>query len=191
MTTDLELDSWRLQWQRQPVRGAAELKESVLRETRRTKVALLAPAAVTAIIGGWALLQVWLSPVPSAISLAIGVWTCIAFAWAGSLWLARGTWRPRAETTAEFLALAIRRCESSLRAVPFGIALYALELAVMFLWALRTGTVTPTELAGSPPIIVLGWLGGPIFVAGAVWYARRKRAELNRLLELRRQLGED
>jgi hypothetical protein len=191
MTTDLELDSWRLQWQRQPVRGAAELKESVLRETRRTKIMLLAPVAVTVIIGGWTLLQVGFFPAPGAISLAIGVWTCIAFAWAGSLWLARGTWRPRAETTAEFLALAIRRCESSLRGVPFGIALYTLELAVMFLWAQRTGTATPTELARSPPFIVLGWFGLPIFLAGAVWYARRKRAELHRLLELRRQLGED
>lgn len=191
MSIDLELDGWRRQWQRQPVRGAAELKESVLRETRRTKIMLLAPTAVTVIIGGWALLQVWFFPVPGAISLAIGVWTCIAFAWAGSLWLARGTWRPRAETTAAFLELAIRRCESGLRAVPFAIALYTLELAVMFLWSLRVGTVTPIELLRSPAFIVLGWLGGPIFVAGVVWYARGKRAELNRLLELRRQLGED
>lgn len=191
MNTDLELDSWRRQWQRQPVRDAAELKESVLRETRRAKVGLLAPVAVTVLIGGWTLLQAWRFPVPSAISLAIGVWSCIAFAWAGSLWLARGTWRPRAQTTAEFLALAIRRCESGLRAVPFSIALYTLELAVMFLWALRAGTATPMELLRSPSFIVLGWLGGPIFVAAAAWYARHKRAELNRLLELRRQLGED
>lgn len=191
MNTDLELDSWRLQWQRQPVRGVAELKEAVLRDTRRAKFGLLAPVAVTVLIGGWALLQAWRFPVQGAISLAIGVWTCIAFAWVGSLWLARGTWRPRAETTAEFLALAIRRCESALRAVPFGIALYALELAVMALWALRTAPDTPSAVLTSPPIILLGWLGLPIFIAGAVWYARRKRAELERLLELRRQLGED
>jgi hypothetical protein len=190
MNTDLELDSWRRQWQRQPVRGAEELKESVLRETRRAKLGLLAPVAVTVVIGGWALFQAWRFPVPGAISLAISVWTCIAFAWAGSLWLARGTWRLRGETTAEFVALAIRRCESALRAVPFGITLYGLELAVMVLWTLRAGTRL-SELLHSPAFIVLGWLGGPIFVAGAIWYARRKRAELNRLLELRRQLGED
>jgi hypothetical protein len=191
MKTDLELDGWRSQWQRQPVCGAQELKESVLRETRRAKLGLLAPVAVTVVIGGWAILQAWLSPVPSATVLAVGVWSYIAIAWAGSLWIARGTWRPHAETTAAFLALAIRRCESALRAVPFAIALYVFELAFMFLFALRTGHASAGELLRSPSMILIGWLGGPIFVAAALWYARRKRLERDCLLDLRRQLGED
>jgi hypothetical protein len=115
----------------------------------------------------------------------------IAMAWVGSLWLARGTWRPRAETTAEFLAVAIRRCESSVRAVPFAIALYFFGLVCTFLWTLNTGPATASELLRSLPVTSLGWVGGPLFFAAALWYGRRKRAELQRWLELRRQLGED
>lgn len=191
MTTDLELDSWRLQWQRQPVRGAVELKESVLRETRRSKLMLLWPVAVTVICGGWTILQAWASSMPGATALAVGVWTYIAMAWAGGLWLARGTWRPGADTTVEFLALAIRRCESALRTVPFGIALYVFELAFMFLFTMRTTGATPGELLRSPPMILIGWIGAPVCVAWALWFARRKRGELDRLLELRHQLDED
>jgi hypothetical protein len=191
MNTDLELDGWRQQWQRQPVRGVAELKESVMRETRRTKLMMLAPVAVTVVIGGWAILQAWQAPTPAAIVLAVGVWAYIVLAWVGSLWLARGTWRPRAETTAEFLALAIRRCESAVRAVPFAIALYVFEIAFMVLWASGTGTSTVGEVLRSPSMISIGWVGGPLFVAAALWYAGHKRAELQCLLELRRQLGQD
>ena len=98
MNTDLELDGWRQQWQRQPVlREAAELKESVLRETRRLKLWLLAPAAVTVVIGGGVILQALSLPNPAAMALAIGVWGFIA--WPGSavccLPVARGDRVPR------------------------------------------------------------------------------------------------
>jgi hypothetical protein len=192
MNGDLELDSWRQQWQRQPAQpSAAALKESVLRETRRVKVMMLAPVAVSVGMGGWAFLRAWLAPEPAAVTLAIGVWSYIALAWAGCLWIARGTWRPRGETTAAFLQLAIGRCESALKSVPFGIALYAFELAFMGLWAVRNGVGTPAEVATAPPMIVIGWLGGPLFVVLMLWYARRKRAELVSLRELQRQLDED
>lgn len=192
MNTDLELDGWRQRWQRQPVlREAAELKESVLRETRRLKLWLLAPAAVTVVIGGGVILQALSSPSPAAMVLAIGVWGFIATAWIGCLLLARGTWRPRAETTAAFLQLAIRRCESAVKTVPFGIGLYVFELLFMFVWAVSNGVGTPSQVLTAPSMIAIGWVGGPIFVALMIVYARRKRAELARLLEMQRQLGED
>ena len=192
MNTDLELDGWRQQWQRQPaLRAAAELKESVLRETRRLKLWLLAPAAVTVVIGGGVILRALSAPSPAAMALAIGVWGYIALAWIGCLWLARGTWRPRAETTAAFLQLAIRRCESAVRTVPFGIGLYVFELLFVFVWAVSNGVGTPSQVLTAPSMIAIGWVGGPIFVVLMIVYARRKRAELARLLELQRQLGED
>ncbi len=192
MNVDLELDGWRQQWQQQPAQPtAAALKESVLRETQRLKVMMLAPVAVTVGIGGWVLLRAWLAPAAGAVALAIGVWSYIALAWAGSLWIARGTWRPRAETTAAFLQLAIGRCESALRSVPFAIALYAFELAFVCLWTVRNGMSTAAEMATTPSMIVMGWLGGPLFVVLMLWYARRKQAELRRLRELQRQFEED
>ena len=78
-----------------------------------------------------------------------------------------------------------------MKTVPFGIGLYVFELLFMFVWAVSNGVGTPSQVLTAPSMIAIGWVGGPIFVALMIVYARRKRAELARLLEMQRQLGED
>ena len=43
-------------------------------------------------------------------------------------------------------------------------------------------------LLASWPVIVLGWIGVPVFFASRAWFMHVQRAELRRLLELERQL---
>jgi hypothetical protein len=43
-------------------------------------------------------------------------------------------------------------------------------------------------LLTSWPVILLGWVGVPVFFAARSWFMRVQRAELDRLLELERQL---
>ena len=41
------------------------------------------------------------------------------------------------------------------------------------------------------PVVLIGWVGGPAFLAFVVWYGGRKRTELRLLLDARRQLSDD
>jgi hypothetical protein len=192
MNADLELDGWRRRWQAQPARfDVVALKESVARETRRMKVMLLAPVGVTVGIGGWALIGALTRPTAASLSLAIGVWSFIVMAWAGALWLSRGTWRPQAETTDAFVEVAIRRCESAVQSVPLALALYVLQIVFMLLWAPRMLHVEPAQVLLAPQMVLMGWIGLPVFTGFMIWYARRKRAELASLQAVRRQLSRD
>jgi len=85
---------------------------------------LLAPVAVTLGMGGGLVWKAVTSGEPADASLAAGMWFFIVCAWSGCLWLTRGTWHPRSETTAAYIELSIARCESWVRATPFAMALY-------------------------------------------------------------------
>jgi hypothetical protein len=192
MNTHADLQRWSTAWQSQsPTVAADELRASVRRETRRLQLALAAPVLVTLVGGG---LSTWQAVKSASLAdwiMVTGVWFFIALAWIVSLLLARGTWRPHADTTAAFIDVAVRRCESALATVPFALALYALQLLFVIAWKVR---YSPDNLAGvltSWPTIVLGWIGLPLFAVFMLRYRRRKRAELARLRELRAQLCAD
>jgi hypothetical protein len=189
MKTNAELDTWRLLWQARADRpNAADLRDRVERETRRRRIALIVPVLVTIIIGGWTVLRAMASPEVDNIVLAVETWLFISVIWAGSLWIDRGTWRPLANTTAAFVDVSIRRCRSTLSALRFGALVYVAQFVFVFFWKSSMGLAA---LFTSWPVVVLGWVGGPVLVAFGSWYARKKRTELGRLLDLRRQLNDD
>ena len=194
MNTDTELAVWRRQWGAQPdalndADWSEDLKRRVTRDSRLLKIGLIAPILVTIGIGGgfstWALT----SASPADLVLGAEVWVFILVTWAGSLWLARGTWRPLAETTAAFIDVSIRRCRSNLTAASFGAWLYVCQLLFMVLWKFFSSSIEFTVLLTAWPVILLGWVGLPVFFALRYWFMRRQRAELARLLELERQLA--
>jgi hypothetical protein len=189
MNMNEELDSWRALWQTPPeAPSVADLRDRVRREARQRKVALVAPIAVTIIIGGWISSRAIASARWEDVALALETWLFIAVTWTGSLWLGRGTWRPATNTTRGFVDLSIRGCESVIAGLRFGAVLYLAQLAIILYWKLRFTSVSAEELIASWPVVAIGWLGVPLFFAGGVWLNRKKQAELRALLELRRQL---
>jgi hypothetical protein len=152
------------------------------------KIGLIAPILVTIGIGGAFVAWALTSASPADVVLVAEVWIFILLTWTGSLWLARGTWRPLAETTAAFIDLSIRRCRSNLRAASFGAWLYVCQLSFVVLWKFFSSSSELTVLLTAWPVILLGWVGLPVLFASRSWFMRRQRAELDRLLELERQL---
>jgi hypothetical protein len=193
VSNDIELESWRRQWRggsrsAPRVEEVERLKQRVVRETRWAKLSLIAPIWVTVGVGGGMTLLALRDEHPLHVALAIETWIFIAVVWAGCLWIARGTWRPLADTTTAFVDISIRRREANLRGATFGVYLYVFQLLVM---KVVVGWLTSEGLAASltsPHTIMFGWIGLPLFCAGVYWFRRRQRAELERLHELKRQL---
>jgi hypothetical protein len=195
MSIDVDLDTWRRQWQAAPTDShreswAADLKEHVERDSRWIRISLVAPVLVTAVIGGGIVFHALRTEQTADIVLAAEAWVFILVTWFGSIRIARGTWRPLAETTAAFVDLSIRRCRANIRAVPFGLALYVCQLIVVVLLRLSYAPDWSAVLTAWPTV-VLGAIVFPALVVAAVWFTRRQRAKLEHLLDLQRQLISD
>ena len=194
MSIDAELDTWRRQWQAgtdEPGRDglAMEVRARVARESRLMRLGLIAPILVTAVIGGGVIMHALRTGLAQDAVLAVEAWLFILVIWGGCLWIARGTWRPFAESTAAFVDLSIRRCRANLRTFPFATALYVCQVAIVVL--LKAQYLPVSAVLTAPPTLLLGGVGFPAFLLGGFWYARKQRAELEHLLELERQLADE
>jgi hypothetical protein len=189
MSIDAELRAWQREWRDQvlPATSVDELARSVQRGTRNTLYGTLAAAAFTL-----------LSVVP-LIRRAMageleprfltGILAFVALVWISALWLARGTWRPRDESTTAFLEVSINRCRSALLGLPVAVVLYLAELLYVLLSTHRLEAVSWGELLTSRGFVLAGWIGGPIYIGGQVWYALVQRQRLARLRELQSELA--
>lgn len=192
MNQNVELDQWRLLWQaRADGPNAADLRDRIERETRRRKAALVLPVLVTVIIGGWMTARAVTDTTVEDIVFAVETWLFIAVTWAGALWIDRGTWQPLGETTSAFVEISIRRCRSAIDGMRLGAGLYLGQLAVLLMLKRSLSAIGWLELVTAWPVIVLGWIGLPLFLAASTWFVRRKRTELRRLLEMRGQFSGD
>jgi hypothetical protein len=194
MNSDAELAVWRRQWAAQTDSGndahwAENLKRRVARDTRLMKIGLIAPILVTIGIGGGFTALALMPATAIDIVLVAEVWLFILVTWTGSLWIARGTWRPLAETTAAFVDISIRRCRSNLRGASLGAWLYIGQLTFMLLWMLYSTSIELTVLLTAWPVILIGWVGLPVLFAWRSWFVRRQRTRLEHFLALQRQLG--
>jgi hypothetical protein len=196
MSIDAELESWRRQWRSGPsgaagAGAAEELTRRVLRDTRWMKLGMIAPVFVTFGIGGAVVLRALRTGQVIDTVLAVESWLFIVVTWVGGLWLARGTWRPLADTTAAFVDISIRRCEANIRSASFGAYLYVLQFLFIVLVKIFGSAIGAVAVLTSPYVILFGWLGLPLFSAAIVWFRRRQRAQLEHLRALRRQLSGD
>jgi hypothetical protein len=196
MNTDVELESWRRQWQsaaEPAVRADAieQLRRRVLRETRRLKLNLIWPILVTVVIGGAMIWRALRSEQFLDVMLAVETWIFIAVIWAGSLWIARGTWRPLADTTAAFVDLSIRRREANLRGALFGACLFVFQVAFTVLAVAATSPAGIVAVLTSSFVVVTVWFGVPFALAAFYWFRRRQRPDLERLREVKHQLQSD
>jgi len=177
MMPDVELESWREQWQAE-AEVPADLRRSVARGTRYMRLMLAAEVFVTVTIGGGYTLLAALHPSAEMFVLAGATWIFLISAWTFAILTRRGTWSPAAVTTAEFVDLSIRRCRGKLAAARFGVGLYFAEMAFCLTWLYRDPSRrTPT------PAVIFGVLT-PAVLLGVARFQRKTRAELARLEEL-------
>lgn len=193
MSSDVELDIWRRQWQAESVEVqgdhlAADLKKHVERQSRWLKFGLIVPVLVTLVVGGGLILRALRTAQPVDVALAAEGWLFIFVTWAGSLWIARGTWRPLGETTAAFVELSVRRRRANLKAVPFAMSLYVVQLVIVALLSARYSEEGLGALMTAWPVVILGGIGLPALLVAGFFYARRQRAAIEHLLDLRSQL---
>jgi hypothetical protein len=192
MNAQPDLGALKRQWQSAapPLPDIAALRERVSADTRAHWRTLFLVLAMTVLVLAGSLAYALRSPHEGAW-LSFGFSVLFAtLVWSVALWMSRGTWRPRDDTIAAALDLSIRRCRSMILAAPVGIALYLLGLVGSLAWKDRLFGVDWSSMLGTPAMIVAGWIGAPLYAAGMLWNARRQKARLKVLVELRRQLSE-
>jgi hypothetical protein len=186
MNANVELDTWRQLWQTSAEGpGAAELRDRVARETRRRRIAAIGPVLVTVVVGGWSLFRAVESPGLDNVLLAVETWIFIAVAWVVALWIERGSWQLLSDPTSTFIDISIRRCETALRGLRFVVVMYVAQFVFILSWRLQFGSSGFAEVMASWPVIVVGWVAGPLLFGFVAWYGRAKRAELSYLLGVR------
>ncbi|MET0291500.1 MAG: hypothetical protein ABW136_03985 [Steroidobacteraceae bacterium] len=189
MNVDAELRAWQRDWREQslPTTSADELARLVHRGTRNALYGTLGAAAFTLL----AVVPLMQRALRGEIEprFLIGILTFVALVWGSALWLSRGTWQPRDESTNAFLDISIRRCRAGLLSVPIAIVLYLSELLYVVMSAHRADTLAWSELLMSRGFIIAGWIGGPLYIGGQLWYARVQRRRLTRLRELQVELA--
>jgi hypothetical protein len=189
MNVDTELQGWQRSWRGQPLTSAtaAELARMVLRGNRHALYGTAAAALFTVLALAPLLRRAYRGEVDP--HFLTGILVFVALVWVSALWLARGTWRPRDETTAAFLEVSIRRARAAQFGVPVALVLYAAQLFYVLVSTHRIEGVPWTQMLTSPQFVAVGWIGGPLYIAGQVWYARRERSRLERLRQLQSELS--
>lgn len=190
MSTDLELEAWREQWQTEAFIPAS-LRRNVERQSRRMKIGLLGDVLVTLIIGGGSTIWAFISKDHGITVVAQAAWLFIAAAWMFVLTANRGLWVPAALDAAAFLDLSIRRCRSALRMVWFAGVLFVAEVIFGLSWAyLHSSARQPVLqwLAFGSIRIDIVWICTVIFFVMLIWYRSKKRRELEQLLQMQDEM---
>jgi hypothetical protein len=184
MNLDLELETWRREWQSvSPV--APDLRKRVDRQSRLLKLALVADTLVTIGIGGGTAAWAIVSPQVDIVLLAVVTWILLGVAWAFRLRITRGNWGPASLDTSAFVAFLIARCRAQLAGIRFGAVLFAVNLSFSLAWVYRHQPRPRIAWFGWPMDLV--WLATLAFYIFLPWWNRRKMKELDWLLSLQAQ----
>jgi hypothetical protein len=190
MDADVELESWRDQWQSAaPV--SPDWMDRVERETRQMKRHVAAEIAVTVVIGGGSLVWAALTRRVETLVLAAGVWCFIGMAWMTSMRLRRGAWVPAGATTAAFVELSILRCRRRRRAIAPQVVLYILILGFDLAWIYATRP-RAGGLAAFLTSAGIAWIW-PVTAAlgiAAILHSLKLARELRNLMRVRQQVGD-
>ena len=192
MNTDVELEIWREQWQRDTA-VPVNLRRSVERQSRLMKIGLLADTLVTIVMGGGATALAFLSSEPGVGLVAIAAWLLLTAAWVFVLTVIRGRWAPAARDTATFVELSVRRGQSALTTIWFAGALFLCEVAFGLGWGYKHSVQGQERLGNwlwfSSLRIDIVWMCTVAFFGAMAWYRGKKRAELTSLLKLREEMA--
>jgi hypothetical protein len=190
-TGDRELDLWREQWSG-VARPSPEFRRQVQKrikvQDRRFWLGNL--LALAAFVGMLTLAFYQLSHQASRLEKgqATGVCVLLLVAVACRLWISRGTWRAETQSVRAFMELWHRRVLARIRGLQ--IAIYLAIGWLVFCAALAAANwatirlelmVHPAALFAMMVVIVLTL---PVIWFGAMWFRRRKVAELNEVTRL-------
>ena len=75
-----------------------------------------------------------------------------------------------------------------LRDRPVAVVLYLAELVYILVSMQRLESTGWSELLTSRGFIIAGWIGGPLYIGGQLWYALVQRKRLARLRALQAEL---
>ena len=190
MDADLELESWRSQWQAASV-VLPDLKGRVERETRAMRRVVVGEIIVTAVFAGGSLVWVVLSRRTDVLVLALGIWVFTAVAWLISFLLRRDAWAPATATPIAFLDLSILRCSRRREGLVAQSVLYAMILAFDLAWIYferpageRPGAVSFLASSG----VAWVWVVTAALGAAAARLRKKLARELGTLTRLREEL---
>ena len=191
---DDELEVWRRQWHSQPA-VPIELIRKVERQTLYLKLEWIS-MIVPVLMGIGMIVAAVINPTVPFIFLAVGTWLFIILGTIIQIQNDKGTWAPARETTAAYVDLSIRRCRRKLYGIRYGLVFSTLftlfVLVVNYQMLAGYGAFRTFEdyLAAAG-----AYLFAAVVVAIVMFLTTGKRkktqAELDYLLNLQRQLGED
>ncbi|HYN10033.1 MAG TPA: hypothetical protein VES67_21795 [Vicinamibacterales bacterium] len=188
MQPDLELETWRRQWQaRETV--PPDLTRRVERELRHARRAQLLAIGVTIGFGVAVPVRASLTGRPDDVVLAIGVWVFIVLAWVVSWRIMRGDSKPAAATTTAFLDFSILSCRRHLTEVGAAAMLYAVFLTfIMWLqyreFAAQTGAGPWAFVTRTHSLVV--WAVTAALGGFAWWRRQLLRRELRNLMSIQK-----
>jgi hypothetical protein len=193
MNAPPDLEQLKQRWQAQAVPGpdVAALRERVGIDTRAHQRTLVLVGLATLLVMVVTLLYAWRSARAAAWVSFVFTTAFATVVWLVALWLSRGTWRPRDESTAAYLDVSIQRCKSVIVAAPVGILLYLAGLAGTLAWKQRLLGADWGQMLEAPSMILAGWIGAPLYSLCMLWNAKRQRRRLAVLVDLQRQLREN
>lgn len=181
-----ELELLRAAWGEENGTVPAALGRLVRRQGRRIRVvAVTGVMAAALFLGGSLWVAIRMESVEFVV-LAIGVWILTVGATIVQLQSQAKVWTAESETTEEFLRLSVRRCESSLRGIRFGLWLLLAETVLLSGWhAWYWSSRAASPAAG----LWMFALAVPIaFLAGLLYLRSRRREELESLERIKRDM---
>jgi hypothetical protein len=192
MNAPHDLDQMKQRWQTQSAAGpdVAALRARVAADNRGHQRTLVLVGLGTLLVLALTFAYAWRSARAAAWFSFLFTTGFAALVWLVALWLSRGTWRPRDESTAACLEVSIRRCRSVILAAPVGILLYVAGLLGSLAWKQRVLGLEWSQLLEAPSMVLAGWIGAPLYSFAMLWNAQRHRQRLRVLQDLKRQLGE-
>jgi hypothetical protein len=187
-----ELDVWRDAWQAPREAPPVVAKYDLRRETRRQERWLRARYVFSCVFAlGLLIFSVYaVHRNMQGLLWAAVVWLTTFIALGFSIWNWRTLWNATSASTSEFAALYEKRCLATLRAVRFGYAFLAMQLAIVIPWLSwdfhRGGTSGNFGLV--PYLRSMGLLVclSAIFIFSFARTKRRTLMEVGRLKECQR-----
>jgi hypothetical protein len=190
MNVDTELEQWRQEWQSQDA-VLPDLRKRVERQSRLMKLGIVADTLVTITMGGGTTAWAVISKQTDTAVLAAFTWLIVAVAWLVRLKITRGTWSPAGMNSAAYVDLLMARSRGQLAAIRFGAVLYVTNVVFCLTWIYHHSPEQQRPvlqwLVGSMAMDLV-WVVTAGFYGLLIWYLRRKRAELEYLVGLEKEL---
>lgn len=194
-TDELVWQDWSATWRsdRESAVLVADIRRAVDRQSRAMRLALMGEVVLTFAALGFVAWIVVAEREVSRWGWVTAVLLHTVTVWAFALWNRRGVWSPLGETVADYLVVARERLERRRLASNFVVALVAMEMVALGIWA---AAVSEARADGdSRPFRPWFWvpaLGITAVAFGwAAWERRRIAVESTRLEQARRSLTED